>query len=180
MPADTHADPRGGAAAVHERLAGRGIDHEIIEHPPTYTAVAEAEAVGAPGGGVAKTVVAVDGDQVWLAVVPASRRLDLRRFRQHTGASHHLRLATEREIAARFADYDVGATPPLGQLIGAPEVVDPLVLAHASIVCPAGDHEHALRLSADALMAAAEPEVADISSHPDESRRTRFADVPLH
>jgi Ala-tRNA(Pro) deacylase len=178
MDADADARASGGSAAVHARLADRGIEHEIIPHPPTYSAAAEAEAVGEPGGHVAKTVVAVDDDRMWLAVLPASRRLDLHALREHTGASRHLRLATEQELADWFAEYDVGAVPPLGAMIGVPEVIDPMLLAHDTVVCPAGDRQHALRLSVEALMAAAEPAVADISEHIEGGHRTRFSDVP--
>lgn len=178
MQAGVPEDPRTGAEVVHSRLADRGLDHEIISHSPTFSALAEARAVGAPGDGVAKTLVAVDHDTVWLAVVPASCTLDLRRFREHSGTSRHVRLASEDEIATWFPEFDVGATPPLGQLIGASEIVDPLLLEQGSLVCPAGDHQHAVRLSSDALLAAAEPAVADISSHPEEGHRSGFYDVP--
>ncbi|MGZ6680621.1 MAG: aminoacyl-tRNA deacylase [Solirubrobacteraceae bacterium] len=164
---------------MHDRLVTRGIDHEIIEHRATYAAGAEAEAIGVPRDRVAKTIVAVDGDRCWLAVIPASRRLDLRRLRNRVGGSRHLRLATEAEIARRFSEFDVGATPPLGSLIGASEVIDPLLLAHDSIVCSGGDHVHAMRLAPGKLVAAADPDVADICVHLVGGHRTRFAEVPL-
>jgi Ala-tRNA(Pro) deacylase len=166
------------AATVHARLTERRIPHDIVEHPSTFRAVDEARAVGASPGRVAKTVVAVDHDRFWLAVVPASRSLDLERLRLHTGASRHLRLATEDEIGARFGGFDVGATPPLGALIGADEVIDPLVLAHGDVVCAAGDHQHAVRLTAESLLDAAEPIVADIARHVGADHRRRFAETP--
>ncbi len=172
-------DPaRDGPAALHDRLIARGIEHQIIEHPTTFSAVAEGEAVGVPRDQVAKTVVAVDGERCWLAVIPASRRLDLQRLRRRVTASRHLRLASEAEIAQRFAEFDVGATPPLGSLIGAPEIMDSRLLAHGSIVCSAGDHTHALRVSPRALLGAADADVADICIHL-AGHHTRFAEVPL-
>lgn len=177
-PEESGPERSGGSAAAHARLAERGIAHDVVAHPPTYRALDEARVTGSPAGAAAKTIVAVDRDRWWLAVVPASRTLDMHRLREHTGASRHLRLATEAEIALRFTEFDVGATPPLGALIGTSEVVDPLVLGHETIVCSSGDHEHSIRLSPDALLQAADPIVADICSHHEDERRTRFADVP--
>jgi Ala-tRNA(Pro) deacylase len=179
MPA-THPQGPTGSAKVHDRLTARGIDHQMLEHAPTYTAMAEAGATHVPPGAVAKTLIAVDHDEPLLAVVPASRKLDLERLRDHTGASRHLRLATEDEIRQLFAEFEVGAVPPLGKLIGAKEVVDPLLLGHEEVVCAAGDHEHAVRLSASALIEAAEPTVADITRHAEDDRQHRFSDVPSY
>jgi Ala-tRNA(Pro) deacylase len=169
---------RSGVATAHARLEERGIQHEVLEHPPTYRAADEARAVEAARGSVAKTLVAVDQDRYWLAVVPASRMVDLERLRHYTGASRHLRLATEDEIDGRFPEFEVGAIPPLGALIGSGEVIDPLVLAHDTIVCSGGDHQHAISVSPEALVEATGAIVADIASHVADEHRGRFADTP--
>ena len=177
--ADDKADRvRSGVASAHERLEEHGIRHEVLEHAPTFRAADDARAVGAAGSHVAKTIVAVDHDRFWLAVVPASRMVDLERLRHYTRASRHLRLATEDEIKGRFAEFEVGATPPLGALIGADQVIDPLVLAHDTIICSGGDHQHAISVSAEALVEASGARVADIASHVADEHRGRFADTP--
>jgi Ala-tRNA(Pro) deacylase len=177
MRHDEDAHLRSGVAATRARLSEHGIQHEVLEHVTTFRAAEEARAVGAAGRGVAKTIVAVDHDHYWLAVVPASRMVDLERLRHHTGASRHLRLATEDEIEARFAEFEVGATPPLGALLGADEVIDPRVLAHDTIICSGGDHQHAISVSAEALVEVSGATVADIASHVADEHRGRFADT---
>ena len=177
-PYDHEDEGKRGAAATRARLADRSIPHEILEHRPTYRAADEARSLDAAEGVLAKTVVAIDHDRYWLAVVPASRTVDLARLRRFTGGSRHLRLATEEEIGAAFAEFEVGATPPLGALIGVGQVIDPLVLAHDPVTCAGGDHQHSLRLSPDALIEAAQPTVADIASHTADDHRARFADTP--
>ena len=178
MRHDTADHVRGGVAAAGARLAEHGIRHEVLEHLATFRAADEARAVRSAGGSVAKTIVTVDHDRYWLAVVPASRLVDLERLRDRIGASRHLRLATEDEIDGRFPEFEVGATPPFGALIGAGEVIDPLVLAHDTIICSGGDHQHAISVSAEALVEASGALVADIVSHDAEEHRGRFADTP--
>jgi Ala-tRNA(Pro) deacylase len=170
---------RRSAATMDRHLQELGIAHEMLAHPPTFRAMDEAHAVGVPPGAVAKTVVCVDHDDWWLAVVPASRTLDVHRLRERIGGTRHLRLATEAEIAERFAEFDVGATPPIGAAPGARTVVDQLLLDHEQIVCTGGDHEHAIRLRPDALVEAAKAIVADISVHVEDGRRARFSETPL-
>ena len=81
-----------------------------------------------------------------MAVIPASHRLDLHRVRELLGATSHLRLATEAELAHDFPMFDVGAMPPLGAMMPMPEVIDVHLLYHERIVCAGGDHRHALRI----------------------------------
>ena len=178
MRHDEDDQGRSGVATARARLAEHGIQHEVLEHVTTFRAADDARAVGVAGGNVAKTIVAVDHDRYWLAVVPASRMVDLERLRHYTGASRHLRLATEEEIDGRFAEFEVGATPPLGALIGADQVIDPLVLAHDAVICAGGDHQHAISVSAEALVEVSGARVADIASHVADEHRGRFADTP--
>ncbi|HEU4899838.1 MAG TPA: YbaK/EbsC family protein [Actinomycetota bacterium] len=55
-------------------------------------------------------------------MVPASRRLELRRVRELL-EDPGVRLASEAELAADFPGYGLGALPPLGSLLGVPLVV---------------------------------------------------------
>jgi Ala-tRNA(Pro) deacylase len=107
------AEPH-GLEAVARLLDRRGMRYEVVEHDATYSAVAEARAADADPEATAKTVALHDRDGYRLAVVPACERLDLRRAREVLGASHHLRLATEREPQQDFSAFEVGAMPPFG------------------------------------------------------------------
>src|SRR5918995_2088348 len=91
------AEPR-GVDVVRRFLERRDVPYEVIEHDATYSAAAEARAVGAELEATAKTVALHDRDGLRLAVIPAGERLDVRRARDVLGAGHHLRLATEEEL----------------------------------------------------------------------------------
>jgi Ala-tRNA(Pro) deacylase len=148
-------------------LERRDVRYQVVEHDATYSAAAEARATEADPEATAKTVALRDHDGYWLAVVPASERLDVRRVRQLLGATHHLRLATERELERDFPAFDVGAMPPFATT-PLPEVVDLRLLRHDRIVCAGGEHRRSVRMDALELLRITEPRVADICEHPDE------------
>ena len=151
-----------GAAAIVEYLDGQGIEVELIEHEPTMSAVAEADATHRPQSQVAKTVVLQNGSGYVLAIVPASQRLDLHKVRDLLGAGKSLRLATEKEIATDFPMLEVGAVPPIGPMLPRAEVVDTRLLEQARITCAGGDHRHSIVLDPREVVRIADAKVADV------------------
>jgi Ala-tRNA(Pro) deacylase len=152
-----------GLRAVTEYLEGAGVSFEVIEHPRTETAAAEAREAHVPGDRMAKTVVVHDGGAPILAVIPADHRLDLDKLRAALGATGPLRLATEYEIAQHFPELEPGAIPPVGPTLVGATVVDARLLEHHDVVCAGGDHHHAIRLSGRDLIRLADARIADIS-----------------
>ena len=98
---------------VTEHLAERGVSFEVVPHRRVVTSLQEARELGVAAEEVLKTVALWTGGKYVLAVVPASRRLDLRRARQAL-EDPRARLATEAELQADFPGYELGALPPLG------------------------------------------------------------------
>jgi Ala-tRNA(Pro) deacylase len=174
MP-DPGAKAADAVARAEARLNTAGVAYELVEHTPAFTAVDEAAAAGSDPTETAKTLTLVDHDRFMLAVIPASRRLDLGRARRALHGSRHLRLATEDEVAARFPQFEVGAVPPFAAE-AAPEVIDSRLLYHDTVLCAAGDHRHSVRLDPRELFRLAEPRVADICEHDPAERR--FTEAP--
>jgi Ala-tRNA(Pro) deacylase len=150
-----------GHAVVTEFLERHGVPYEVVEHERTQTAAAEARAADMPPADVAKTVVLRDQEGVRLAVIPASHRLDLHKVKRELG-SKGLRLVTEQEMAAEFADFEVGAVPPFGPMFHALELVDERLLDHDRILCGGGDHEHGVLVDPHDVVRAGQARVADI------------------
>ena len=167
-----------GVERVTRWLDERGVEYELVTHAETFSAAAEARAAGVPAGHVAKTIVLREERSYRLVVIPASRRLDLSRLRELGGGSPHLQLASEHEMERDFPDFEVGALPPFGPLLPAPEVVDIRLLYHDRILCSAGDHRHAVSLDPRELLRIAEPQVADICERIPGTHDTSFAELP--
>lgn len=151
-----------GIDAVEAYLTDAGVDHDVVDHEQTFTAGAEARVSGVEPDHAAKTVVLREGEEYRLAVIPASERLDLHKLRERIGAGGELRLASEEEMGADLADFEVGAVPPLGPMVPAPEVVDRRLLEHHRILCTGGDHRHSVLMDPRDLVRLTEAKEADI------------------
>src|SRR4051795_7102003 len=179
-----------GVAAVARYLEAAGVEHEVLEHEPTFSAGEEAQATGEEPRHTAKTLLLHDHAGWRLAVLPASHRLDLDKARRLLGGSRPLRLAPEEEMAQGFPAFDVGTLPPVGPQLPLPEAVDVRLLYRDHVVFPAGDHRHGVRLPSGApvgvragahrhgvrldprdLIRLAEPRVGDLCEHEGPPRR---------
>src|SRR5215208_7183359 len=129
---ETSAQGKAGIDAVHRYLDEQGIAHDVVDHEQTFSAAQEAKAAGVPPDHAAKTMVLRAGEEYRLAVIPASHRLDLHKARD--------------ALEAGFASFDVGAVPPLGPVLPAPEALDERLLEHDRILCSGGDHRHSVLL----------------------------------
>jgi prolyl-tRNA editing enzyme YbaK/EbsC (Cys-tRNA(Pro) deacylase) len=159
-------------------LDSRGVPYVVSRHPKTFAALDEAVASGVDPRETLKTLVLSDRGQHMLAVVPASHHLDISRVRAVLEASPNLRLASETEIARDFPAFELGAIPPFGPMLPAPEVVDVRILYRDRVLCSGGDHIHALVIDPRDLIRVTEPRVADICEHGHLSHEHDFESLP--
>jgi prolyl-tRNA editing enzyme YbaK/EbsC (Cys-tRNA(Pro) deacylase) len=144
-------------------LDGLGIDYEVVEHPQAYSAASEATAAGVRPENAAKSVLLYDGEGYRLAVIQASDRLDLGKVRDLLEVGRaKLRLASEEEMATEFQGFELGAIPPLGEILPAPEIVDRRLLEHHRVLCNGGDHRHSVLLDPNDIVKASDAQVADV------------------
>jgi len=120
-------------SGVTEYLEGKGIPYESLPHDPTFTAIDEAGELKVAADDVLKTLVLKTHGGYSLAVIPASRLLDLNLARDAVGA-HDVKLATEDDIERDFTGFELSAIPPLPSLLGIPTYADPQVMRHESVV----------------------------------------------
>jgi Ala-tRNA(Pro) deacylase len=137
-------------SALTEHLEQQGSAFELLPHRRAWTATDEARALGIDTADVLKTLAVRTGIGYVLVVIPASCRLDLHLIRGALG-DHQARLASEGELARDFADYQLGALPPLGTLVGASVYVDPEVLRHDTVAFAAGTQTESVKLPTEAL-----------------------------
>jgi Ala-tRNA(Pro) deacylase len=158
----TKSEDHRGVDLVHRYLDEHGVAHDVVDHEQTFSAAAEAKAAGVPTDHAAKTMLLRDGQGYRVAVIPASHRLDLRKARDVLEASGHLRLASEAEMQDDFAAFEVGALPPLGPMLPAPEVLDMRLTGHERILFSGGDHRHSVLVDPRDLAELTEAKVADV------------------
>ena len=142
-------------------LALESVDYEVIEHPRTDTAAAEAKVLGVPLDEVAKTVVLVTPAGHVRAVLPASERLDLARVRELLGDGKTVHLASEAELAHDYPMFELGAVPPLGGPRD-PVLVDRHTAERESVIVEAGSHGESLLMKTVDLLTVTDAKVAEI------------------
>jgi Ala-tRNA(Pro) deacylase len=136
--------------------------YEVLAHRRTEHAGDEAIALGIPPDEVAKTLVLKTDDGFVRAVIPASRRLDMRKVRHALGGGRHTRLATEPELAAAYPMFELGAVPPFGGPSGDRVLVDRWLATRERVVVEAGSHTASVRMKVLDLLAIADAEFRNI------------------
>jgi Ala-tRNA(Pro) deacylase len=151
-----------GSRLVTDYLEGQGIPFQLLEHPRTHSASADARVTHRRPESVGKTVVLFDRTGYVLAIIPASQRLDLRKLRDALGTTRSLQFVNEAEMASEFPEFETGAIPPFGGILPAAEVVDRRLLDEGWIVCGGGDHTHSILIATRDVVAVTGALVADI------------------
>jgi Ala-tRNA(Pro) deacylase len=137
--------------ALTSALDSAGLEYELLPHTHTERAEDEAQAVGVPPESVAKTLVVTVPDGYVRAVIPASERLDLHKLRELLGVGKKkIHLASEADLERDFAEFELGAVPPVGGRSD-PVLVDARVLGQAEVVFEAGNHDESVRVRGEDL-----------------------------
>ncbi|HWR01486.1 MAG TPA: YbaK/EbsC family protein [Chlorobaculum sp.] len=130
---------------LRDYLDSHHVRYFVISHSPAYTAQEIAAAAHVPGKTMAKTVmVSIDG-RMAMAVIPASRHLDLELLRALSG-TEDVELAEEQEFSGKFPECEIGAMPPFGNLYGMEVFADDELGEADEITINAGAHTEILRL----------------------------------
>lgn len=130
-------------------LDARGVKYEVLPHMRTQTSLQTAREAHIPPERLAKSVLLEDEQGYLVAILPASRHIELDRLERALG--RHLELATEPELVERFLDCEVGAVPPLGEAFGIGTVIDDTLLVGEDIYFEAGDHQDVVHVDGAAF-----------------------------
>lgn len=136
-------------------LRKNGIDFSVIAHSPTRHSSATAHAAHVKGEQLAKGVVLADSEQYVLAVVPATRWVDLAAVERIVRKP--LELVPEDDFPMLFRDCRPGAVPLIGEAYGIMTVVDDELTEPSDVYFEAGDHEHLIRVKHEAFLTLIEP-----------------------
>ncbi|HUA20879.1 MAG TPA: YbaK/EbsC family protein [Bryobacteraceae bacterium] len=151
------------ARKLKEYLDAQHIKYRTLVHPTAYTAQEIAALAHIRGQELAKTVmVKVDG-QMAMAVVPASRQVDLPLLRKCAQARSVV-LATEEEFKNQFPGCETGAMPPFGNLYGMPIFADESLAEDRWIAFNAGTHSELIQIAYQDFARLVHPQTAAITA----------------
>jgi Ala-tRNA(Pro) deacylase len=133
------------AAKVEHWLGARGVDFDLVSHPRAPSGMRVAEAAHVSGDALVKGVLLEDEQGYVLALLPATRQLELGWVRRELGRP--LGLATESEVSDVFNDCEPGAVPAVGGAYGLQTLVDKSLNGKPDVYFEAGDHEALVHVS---------------------------------
>lgn len=158
------------AHTLESFLSDRHLPYTLEYHPASTSSLGTAHSAHIDEESLAKTVVLQDDHGFLLAVLPASRRLELDRLRNELGRS--LCLTREEEVGRLFPDCEVGAVPPVGAAYGLVTVLDASLENRDEVFFEGGDHETVVRMEGGAFLDLLEnAEVVEIASESPKSLR---------
>ncbi len=131
---------------LKEFLDSNNIKYVSISHSPAYTAQAIAASAHVSGKELAKTVVVKVDGKMAMAVLPASYQIDFDKMKEAAGAKS-VELATESEFKDLFAECEVGAMPPFGNLYDMQVFVAARLAEDEEIAFNAGSHTELIKLA---------------------------------
>lgn len=137
----------GIAITLQQYLNKNDVDYDVIAHEKTGCSASTAEVSHVPGDCLAKGVIIKRKKGYLLAIVPASRQVELSKLSRYLKQA--VCLATEEEIGTLFHDCDAGAIPPIGGAYGLRSVVDERLEGQQDIYFEGGDHRTLIRVSGD-------------------------------
>lgn len=129
---------------IPDFLTDSHVPYETMVHPPVFTAQRRAHLLHIPGRRVMKAVLLASQTGYYLAVLPASHRVDLAAVSIHLGMN--VRLACESEIAETFTDCERGVLVPFGRLYGIKSLLDAAIEPDAWIVFEGQRHFLTIRM----------------------------------
>lgn len=135
------------ALTIQEYLDDQHIPYTVMKHDRTENSSMTARQAHVSGNKIAKGVVLKwDGSYV-LAVVPASRHVDLGQVRKLLGEK--VDLASERETSRLFPDCDTGAVPIVAEPYRVACLIDEELDDCSDIYFEGGDHQTLVHVKRD-------------------------------
>jgi Ala-tRNA(Pro) deacylase len=140
-----------------------GVEYELLTHPRTETAAAEAQALGLDPQDVAKTLVVSTPAGYVRAVLQASERIDLHKLREHVEGGKRIHLASEEDLERDYPGFELGAVPPFGGSGEDRVLVDARLAERERVVLEAGSHEQSVRIRTADLLELSRAQVVDLA-----------------
>ena len=147
---------------LKEFLDSNKIKYVSITHSSAYTAMEIAALAHVPGKDLDKTVMIKINGHMAMAVLPATHMIKMDLLKKAVGLDN-VRLATEQEFKDKFADCEVGAMPPFGNLYNLEVYASDSLKEDEEIVFNAGSHTELIKMNYKDFERLVNPKIAQIS-----------------
>lgn len=130
---------------LKEFLDSQKVKYNSVSHSPAFTSQEIAAAAHISGKQLAKTVIVDMDGGLAMVVVPANDQINFAKLREATGKAK-IDLASESTFKNKFAECEVGAMPPFGNLYNMPVYVSSELSHQPQILFNAGSHSELMQL----------------------------------
>jgi Ala-tRNA(Pro) deacylase len=131
---------------LRKYLDENDVRYVVLDHSRAFTAQEVAASAHVPGKELAKTVMVRIDEDLAMAVLPASYKVDFELLREAAGAAR-VELAEEAEFSGLFPDCEIGAMPPFGNLYGMKVYVAESLAEDEEIVFNGCSHTQLVRMA---------------------------------
>jgi Cys-tRNA(Pro) deacylase len=158
--------PREGATEstpAIRALAASGTEHRVVRTEPAGSAEEAAQLQGIPLGALLRTIVVRRGDDDYLFVlIPAGRRFDWPKLREHLGVKRlSLPDADEAQAVTGYVRYTI---TPFGSTRQWPVLVDASVMGEPVVSVGGGARGVNIHLAPAALVSGLAADVVDVTA----------------
>jgi Ala-tRNA(Pro) deacylase len=143
--------------SIIDLLESRGVPYTAMQHEPVRTSEQAAQVRGTPLERGAKALVLECGDDLVLAVISASLRVDYKALKAGLGEKRVQMASAQRVLEA--TGCEPGGVPPFGNLLGLPVIVDPSILEQEWIDFNAGDRSRSVEMRSEDFVRIVAPRV---------------------
>jgi Ala-tRNA(Pro) deacylase len=143
------------ATGVSEFLRDHRIPYEVLWHRRADTSLRAAREAGVSPDQVVKAVVLEGDGELFMALIPADRMLDIGAISKCIGTG--VRLADPGEFENIFDDCRPGAVPAAGPKYGFPTLLDDHLAGAADVYFDAGDQEELIHVKGSRFRSALGP-----------------------
>ena len=143
-------------------LDSHKVRYVSIKHSPAYTAQEIAASAHIKGKELAKTVIVKINHEFCMVVLPASQHVHMGHL-QDALKAESVCLATEEEFKDLFADCEVGAMPPFGNLYGMDVYVAEELTEDEEIAFNAGSHTELVKLAYKDFESLTDPKITPLT-----------------
>ena len=150
---------------LRKYLDDKKNEYAVISHSPAYTAQEIAQNAHISGKEMAKTVIVEMDREMAMVVLPASYKVNIG-FGEDITGSEDVRLAREDEFKREFADCEIGAMPPLGNLYLMDVYVAKRLTEDKEIAFNAGNHRELIVMKYKDFERLVHPTVLDLTFEP--------------
>lgn len=144
---------------LKEFLDKNGIKYVSVSHSLAYTAQEIAASANIHGKELAKTVIVRLDNKLAMAVLPATKKVNLEFLKKVAGANQAV-ITDEDVFRDAFPECDIGAMPPFGNLYGMDVFVDESLAEDEQISFNAGTHTELIKMAYKDFQKLANPKVA--------------------